>query len=243
MGSRNSIDECQAKSVAIRFSSLHTAFEQMRTDFWCEARSIILQHKQRGVILRLEVKRHRTCCGQMLEFVVEEIGNHAMDERCIRRNSQWSAATEFDLQTPFRHGRFVQINHDPEQIIQVDLRQSEPQRIRLGLGNVQRLIQELSEAIELLDGRDDRLRLLALRSCQRHLEFSADRCQGATQIVRERVRNGVQLVHRTLDAIEHAVQCPCQVTNFVVSLGCRHSGTQIGMSNPRSCFRNLSHKA
>src|ERR1035441_7882823 len=108
--------------MPIRLSSFHTALEQMRSDFWRKARTIVLQYNRCKIILGLELYGDSAGGGQVLEFIVEEIGNHAMDERLIRRNSQRPSATELDLQTFVRHGRFIQIDHHPEQIVQVDLR-------------------------------------------------------------------------------------------------------------------------
>ena len=50
--------------------------------------------------------------------------------------------------------QLVQINHAP----------SESKRIRLGLGHIQRLVQEIGQPIQFLDGGDDRLGLLAIVS-------------------------------------------------------------------------------
>ena len=91
----------------------------------------------------------------------------------------------------------------------------EPQRIRLGLGHVQRFVQKIGQPVQFLDRSDDRLGLVASERGQRHLQLSANRRQRAAQIVRQRIGNRVQLVHRILDAVEHVIQRQRKVADFV----------------------------
>ena len=98
----------------------------------------------------------------MLQLIIEEIGDHAMKQRGIGEDCYGTAASQSDLQAFLRHGRFIEIDHHAQQFVQIDFAPRQPQRVRLSLGNIQRLVQKVSQPIEFVNGGDDGFGLLPL---------------------------------------------------------------------------------
>ena len=83
VGARDSIDECQAKAVPARIPALHAALEQMRKHLGIESRAIVFQNQRCCILFAPQFDRERAVGRQVIQFVVKEIGNHAMKKRGI----------------------------------------------------------------------------------------------------------------------------------------------------------------
>src|ERR1035438_3530933 len=99
---RYGIDKCKAEAMSARLPPLDPSFEQMRKNLRIEPRPIVFKNERCAAIVDLQFYRHGAGCGKMLEFVIEQIGNHAMNQRRIRRNDQGTAAAKSNPQTSFR---------------------------------------------------------------------------------------------------------------------------------------------
>ena len=117
----------------------------------------------------------------MLQFVVEKIGYHAMNERRIGEYLDWILAEQLYLKSLLRHRRFVEIDHDAEQLIQIDFASRKSKCIRLGLGNIQRLVEKVGKSIQFVYGRDNWFGPVPVSSRrQRHFKLAANRGERAT---------------------------------------------------------------
>src|SRR5208283_4778202 len=96
VGARDSIDECQTKPVPIGIPSFHAALEQMEEHFGIESWSIVFEDQPCRIFLAPQFHGEGTVRWQVLEFVVEQIGNHAMKKRGIGENSHRDAALKAD---------------------------------------------------------------------------------------------------------------------------------------------------
>ena len=83
VSARDSIDECQAKAVPARIPPLHAALEQMEEYLGIESRAIVFQNHRCCILLAPQFDGEGAVCRQVIQFVVKEIGNHAMNERGI----------------------------------------------------------------------------------------------------------------------------------------------------------------
>ncbi len=83
MGASDSIDECETQAMALRLLSLHAPLEEVRADLGIEAWAIVFKREHRRAVFNTQCDGNLACGGQMLQFVVEEIGNHAVNQRGI----------------------------------------------------------------------------------------------------------------------------------------------------------------
>jgi hypothetical protein len=96
VGARDSIDECQAKAVPARIPSLHAALEDVKKNLRIKSWSIVFQNQRCCILFAPELDGECAVCRQVIQFVVKEIGNHAMKKRGIGVNSHRPAALQPD---------------------------------------------------------------------------------------------------------------------------------------------------
>ena len=87
MCARDSIDECQTKPMPVRIPSFHAAFEQVDKHLRIESRSIVFENQLCGIILGPQFNCESAGGRQVFQFIVEQIGNHAMKQRRIGKDS------------------------------------------------------------------------------------------------------------------------------------------------------------
>src|SRR5271166_951669 len=178
----------------------------------------------------------------MSQFVVEEVGHHSVKESGVSPHLKPAGARQLNPQSLFRQGRFVEVDHDTKKVIQVNGNAMELERVGFGFRNVERPVQELCEAIHVLDGRYHRFRLLVFRAgSQCHLQLGSYRCQGTAKIVSERSGDGVQLMNGALDAVQHAIQGEGQMSDLVLPSRSRNPPAQIGLTDARRGLGNLTN--
>ena len=137
MGADDRIDECEAESVTVGLLSLHSSFEQVGRNLRRKPRTVVFEDEHRQILFSQESNRHRAGCGKMLELVIEEVCNHAMDEGFIPFNLQRTNTAKGDMKARFCHAWLVEVDHDSNQCIKIDLAASKSQRIRLGLSHIE----------------------------------------------------------------------------------------------------------
>src|ERR1039458_5092287 len=99
VSTRHRIDEGQAQPVTIRIFSLHPALKQMRQYLRIESRPIVLQDERSSIVFGHQPQVDRAGGGQVLQLIVEQIGNHAMEQRRIGLDGERTAAVQPDLKT------------------------------------------------------------------------------------------------------------------------------------------------
>src|ERR1700728_2404359 len=84
MNAHDSFDERQTQAVSGRVSPLYTPLKDLREDLRFEARPVVFHDEQSGVFRAAETNCDGACGRQMLQFIVEKVGDHAMEESGVR---------------------------------------------------------------------------------------------------------------------------------------------------------------
>src|ERR1700733_322881 len=80
MNAHDSFDERQTQAVSGRVSPFHATLKDLREDLRFEARPVVFQDEQSGVFRTAETNCDGACGRQMLQFIIEKVGNHSMKE-------------------------------------------------------------------------------------------------------------------------------------------------------------------
>jgi hypothetical protein len=67
--------------------------EHLRLESW----TVIFENQPRCILLASQFNRERARSRQVLQLVIEEIGNHAMKQRGVSKDFRWTAAVQTDL--------------------------------------------------------------------------------------------------------------------------------------------------
>ena len=86
------LNERKSKSVPARRASFDSSLEKVATNFHVEARAVIFDGKCAHIVCRLKRQPDGARCRQMLEFVVEQVGNHAMKKGRVGKYFDWASA-------------------------------------------------------------------------------------------------------------------------------------------------------
>src|SRR5271170_6547199 len=86
MNAHDSFDERQSQAVSGRVSPLHTTLKDLREDLRFEARPVVFHDEYCGIFRATETNCDGACGRQMLQFIVEKVGDHAMEESSVRRD-------------------------------------------------------------------------------------------------------------------------------------------------------------
>src|ERR1700733_2988801 len=84
MNAPDSFDERQTQAVSGRVSPFHTTLKDLREDLRFEARPVVFQDEQSGVFRTAETNCEGAGGRRMCAFIVEKVGNHAMEEGGVR---------------------------------------------------------------------------------------------------------------------------------------------------------------
>ncbi len=76
-----------------------------------------------------------------------------------------------------------------------------------------------------------------------YLKAGSNRSERAAQIVRQGVRDGVELVHRVLDAIQHAVECGGELRHLVAATALGDALREVLVTNAGGGVVNLANRA
>src|SRR5690349_17623236 len=119
VGANNSIDKSQAKAVAGGVATLYSPGKKLRSHVVGKSVAGIAQDDASLAICFPEFENNFAAAGHVLQFVVEEIGNHAMNQAFVSDDAQRTIAFKLHLQAFFRHRGLIETNHRSKQSIQV----------------------------------------------------------------------------------------------------------------------------
>ena len=186
VGARHRVHKRQAEPMAIGVFSFYPALEKLGTYICLEAGSVVLDGDLSLIVVGIEFQVDGASVGQVLQLIVKQICEHAMNESGIGFDAERPITFESHLEVFLRHGGLVEVDHNFQHFIEIHLGSSEPEGIGFGLGNIEGFVQKIGQAIQLVNGGDDRLGLFAM-GCrgERHLEFSTDGRERAAQVMRQ----------------------------------------------------------
>jgi hypothetical protein len=73
--------------------------------------TIILYGEHRHVFVASEQQRDRTRCGQVFEFVVEQVGDDTMEECRVGEHLNWTRTAKSNPETFDVHAKLVKVEH------------------------------------------------------------------------------------------------------------------------------------
>jgi hypothetical protein len=90
--------------------------------------------------------------------------------------------------------------------------------LRASLSDIKGSIQEFGQTVEFVDGRDDGLGLIEARIIgERRLQFAANCGERTSEVMGQRIGNGVQLVDGVLDPVQHVIEGASQMPDLIVA--------------------------
>src|ERR1700739_3987899 len=111
MRAHNCIDEGETEAMPAGIPAFHAFGEKLRLQFWLEPRSIVPQNHAGFAFSFLKLNYYSAARLDVLQFVIKEIRDHAVDQAFVSNDAQRTGAFKPDLKSFLRHGGLVQANH------------------------------------------------------------------------------------------------------------------------------------
>jgi hypothetical protein len=83
VNANNRLNESKSKSVSPRCASFDSSLEEVPTNLRIETRAVVFHGKRSHVIVCSKRDTNQARSGQVFEFVVEQVGNDAVEESLV----------------------------------------------------------------------------------------------------------------------------------------------------------------
>jgi hypothetical protein len=147
----NCIHKRKSETVPRRMFSLYEALKSPTPDIRRESRTIIFNHQFCRPLMRMEPNAHPASRGQVSQFVFKQIAYYTIQQRQVSIYDHMPFEINRHFVMALSHSRLVDINQLSHNIGEIDWATIHVKRTGLGLGKIERGVQQLQEPIKVFD--------------------------------------------------------------------------------------------